>query len=115
MSVTIPAGDGVSSFFDLQVTLDDVTYTIEVKWNVRMNAWFMHVFDAEGQIPLIQTLRLVVGPPGVVWLINAYNTGGPPGGFAVVDTSGRGEDPDFEGFGTRWILKYLTRAEIAAG
>ena len=34
------------------------------------------------------------------------------GGLAVADTEGKLEDPDFDGFGTRWKLIYVGRDDL---
>lgn len=109
MSLLIPTGDGKLTFFDLHVTLEAVTYTIECRWNVRANAWFMSLFDEQGTAPLLTGVRLVAD-----WLLfsNNVDSGGPPGAFMAYDTSGQSIDPAFEDFGSRVQLVYLTAAEL---
>lgn len=108
ISLTIPSGDGVTPFFDLQVTLEDVTYTLEFKWNVRLSAWFMSIYDEQGTTPILVGLRLVAN-----WLLGSYNTGAqPPGAFMAFDTSGQGLDPDFAALGDRVQIVYFTSTEL---
>lgn len=109
MSVIIPAGDGVSPYFDLQVVLEGVTYTLEFRWNVRLGAWFMNIYDADGTTAILVGIRLVAN-----YMLGAYNVGygGPPGGFAAFDTSGQGLDPGLEELGDRVQLIYYTAAEL---
>ncbi len=108
MSVVIPTGDGSTYFFDLRATLDDVAYTLEFRWNVRLEAWFMSIFDSEGTTPIRTSIRLVAN-----WMLASYNTGRtPPGAFVAYDTSGQGIDPGLADLGDRVQLHYLTAADL---
>lgn len=111
MSVTIPIESG-DAFFDLQATLDEVTYTLQFRWNVRLEAWFMDVLDSTGQTTYQSGLRLVAN-----WPLNAYSTGrNPPGIFVAADSSsavvGTGTDPGFDDLGDRVQLVYYTKADL---
>lgn len=111
-----------ASFFDLQVVLEDVTYTLEFRWNERATridgdgneaagAWFMNVFDAEGVTPLALSVRLVVDYPLAVVPVDRE----PPGIFFAIDTEGvigEGVDPDFDDLGTRVQLHYATSDDL---
>lgn len=110
MSLIIQTGDGESSFFEVKTTLEDVAYTLEIRWNVRDESWYMNILDADGALPILSGLRLVAD-----WLMASYNVGygGPPGAFALIDTSGRGEECDFSGLGSRWQLRYFTSDELS--
>lgn len=112
MSFEIPITTNGSSFFSLQATLDAVTYTLEFRWNVRLEAWFMSIFDAQGTTPYLVGIRLVVD-----WPLGAYNTGRtPPGLFFALDTGapvGGGIDPGFDDLGDRVRLAYVPLDELA--
>lgn len=111
MSQVIPSGDGVTPHFELQVTLEDVTYTLELRWNERASAWFMNVLDAEGVTMLQAGLRLVAD-----WMLGSFNVGAqPPGAFVARDTSGLGIDPTLEDLGTRVQLLYFSTEDLASG
>lgn len=108
MSVQIPTGDGTNPFFSLQAVLDDVTYTLEFRWNERLVAWFMSVFDAEGTTQLMMGVRVVAD-----WTLGAYFTGAPFTGLIIAsDTSGQGLDPGFADLGDRVKLFYFSQAEL---
>lgn len=111
MSITIPMGDGITPHVEVQIPLDGVVFTLEARWNTRFQSWFLHLFDAEGIVPILTGIRLVPD-----WLIGSYNVieNGPRGALRLVDTSGANEYPTLEGFGTRWQLRYYTRSEVAA-
>lgn len=119
MSTNIPLRSDLT-YYDLRVPLDGVTYTLQVKWNPRLGAWFMDVLDETGQIYYQSSLRLVVN-----WPLAAYNVGRkPPGLFVAIDTSGAGLDPGNLGqgpsggllpandLGTRVKLNYYSKAEL---
>jgi hypothetical protein len=97
-----------ATYYDLQVTLEDVTYTIEFRWNVRLESWFMNILDAEGVNLIRAGLRLVVG-----WPLNAYTAvRNPPGAFVLVDTTGAEEEAGLEDLGDRHQLFYFTSTEL---
>lgn len=107
MSLTIPIVPG-DAFFDLQAVLDGVTYTLQFRWNVRLEAWFMDILDEQGVTMLLAGLRLVAN-----WPLGAYNTGRqPPGAFVAFDTSGEGLDPGLDDLGDRVQLKYFTAEDL---
>lgn len=113
MAVTIPItrNSGEDPFFDLQVVLDGETYTLEFRWNVRLAAWFMTVYDSEGETALIPDQRLVVDYP----LGTFISSRKPTGVFVALDTHGvfgEGEDPDFDDLGNRVQLLYVSASEL---
>lgn len=113
MAVVVPILRGVddAGYFDLQATLDGVTYTLEFRWNVRLGAWFMNVLDAEGVEPRLIGVRLVADYPLAQNIVDRD----PPGYFLAVDTgaaAGFGVDPGFDDLGSRVQLVYVPEAEI---
>lgn len=108
MSIRIPTGDGVTPFFSIQVNLEDVTYTLQFRWNVRCKSWFMNIFDEQEITPILVGLRLVAD-----WPLAKNNTGRqPPGLFFLSDTTGQGQDPAFEDLGARHQLLYFSSTEL---
>lgn len=107
MSVIIPV-ESTANFFDLQVSLEDVVYTLEFRWNVRASAWFMNILDAEGENMIRAGLRLVANFPLVPYTAVRV----PPGVLALVDTSGANEDPGRDDLGVRHQLFYWTSTEL---
>lgn len=100
-------------YFDLQARLDDVTYTLSVRWNVRAAAWYLDIWDEQGVTLFAAGVRLVVNYP----LCNYLTGRQPPGALVAVDTSGQGIDPglgDLGGSSARVQLYYATAVELAA-
>lgn len=107
--IIIPTGDGVSSFFSQQVTLEGTTYTLEFRWNVRGEFWSMSIFDATGQTAISTGHKL-----NVDYLIGKfYSDRDPPGLFLAYDTSGDGVEMAFEDLGNRVQLIYFESTELA--
>jgi len=107
--ISIPARPGLT-FYNLQIPLDGITYTLEIRWSVRESAFYMNVLDESGATPILSGLKLVLGAP-----IAAKNTGRAfPGFFLVIDTSGQGLDAGIEDLGDRVRLDYFEAADIAA-
>lgn len=100
-----------TGFFDQQVTLDGVTYTLEFRWNERLGAWFMAVLDIEGTTAHQVGLRLVVD-----WPLGLYHQGRQPSGvFIAIDTGapvGQGIDPGFDDLGSRVQLHYSPESDF---
>lgn len=96
-------------FFDLQVPLDDVTYTLEFRWNERASSWFYSISDETGEIPYHEGLRVVV-----TWAQVAYSADRHPAGILVfIDTESFSRDIErMEELGGRVKLWYYTVEEL---
>jgi hypothetical protein len=106
--VTIPLRNDLTSF-DFVVELDGVSYTLDCKWNYRAEAWFLSLYDADGQ-PISVGIRLVVGfPLGK----RCKSSRMPPGVLQAQDTSGAKRDPGLEDLGSRVQLYYFSADELA--
>lgn len=113
-----------AAHFTVQATLDDVTYTLEFRWNVRAprtdhdgnvssGAWRMNVLSADGSQAYMLGLPLVADYPPMKNIVSRT----PAGTFMAIDTGssiGDGVDPSFDDFGNRHKFYYWTAAEIAA-
>lgn len=107
MSVEVPLKKGLP-FFDLQVELESVTYTLTLRWNERAARWFLDVADVTGEVLHLGGMCVVADFP-----IAPHITGREPRGALIfVDTSGEGLDPGFEDLGERVVLRYYTVAEL---
>lgn len=120
MSVVLPLRSDLP-FFDVKADLDNVTYTLEFRWNVRAAGWFLNVLDEQGQAILAAGLRVVVNFPLLAHIpSNKYRRQlefqfwgrSPPGALVFVDTGGKGEDPGLTDLGVRVALLYFSVAEL---
>lgn len=100
--------------FDVQATLDDVTYTLEFRYNTREGFWYLHILS-EGGEPILMGIKCVIDWP----LARRTPTPGrPPGILSFIDTSGSRTDPGFDvdlgkgDLGDRVQLLYFEAAEL---
>jgi uncharacterized protein DUF6983 len=109
LEIDIPLSEGAPlPFFDMQTSLESVTYTLQFKWNVRAASWYLDVLDEAGVTYLTAGLKLVAD-----WPLGAYRANRqPPGAFAIVDSGGEDADPDDLSLGVRHKLVYFTSAEL---
>ena len=107
MSVTIPLRNDLP-YFSLQVSLDDVVYTLTFRWNDRLSAWFMDIGNEDTSVTYSSGLRVVVGYP------MAANSAGrlPPGALIFVDMQGTDADPGIDELGQRVQLLYFSVVEL---
>lgn len=110
MSVLIPIDTPPPPHHSLQVELEGVTYTLDIRWNERDEAWYIALQDAEEQV-LVAPRKVVLDFP----LFGRFFTNPlvPRGQFMAVDTSNTGVEPGLADLGSRVQLIYVTAAEIA--
>lgn len=97
-------------FQALQVELTGVTFGLEFRWNERAAAWFVSLFNADGQ-GLLSSRRINVGAP--VWLRKRTREM-PAGQLVAIDTAGRDEEAGLADLGRRVQMLYFEAAEFAA-
>lgn len=96
-------------WYSLTLDLDGATYTLELRWNERAGAWSLTVRDVAETV-LAAGLRLVVDVPLLARHTDARL---PRGQFLCVDTQGEGGTPGLTDLGTRFLLLYVPRADMA--
>ena len=85
----------------VDVMLDDKAFSIETRWNDRDGAWYLSLYDADGEA--IITGRRVVADWDL--LLRVQDARRPTGRLLVVDTTGAG-DPGRDDLGDRVQLVY---------
>lgn len=75
-----------ASFYDQRVVWDGVNYTLSMMWNGRVGAWYMSLYDSNGDaillsrkvvtgMPLLDRFRFVAGlPAGDVFALDPSGT-----------------------------------------
>lgn len=95
--------------FDFTVSLEGVNYTIEIRWNVRDQAWYRRVLNESADTVIRGDLKLVVSFP-----IDLFTTGRQPAGLMILqDTSGTGVELAYGDLGARGLLFYIPAADLA--
>lgn len=96
--------------YDMQVPLDGVTYTLELRWNARAGSWSLSIATEVGD-PIATGLVVVLNMPLGDRCTDARM---PPGRLVALDTSGETRGPGETDFGTRVQLYYLEASEVPA-
>lgn len=94
--------------YTMQVELDGGTFTLELQWNFREEAWYLSLGDSEAD-PIVAGVKLVVGFP---LLTRCKDSRMPRGFFQAQDTTGKNEDPGFADLGARVQLYYFSEGEL---
>lgn len=117
MSLLIPLRSDLD-FYVETVTLDGVEFDFEFRWNNRDSAWYLSIYDPTvaaaddgSRVPILGSIPVLVGWP----LLNQYRMRTRPlGELVALDTSGQDADPGRRDLGSRVLLLYYTRDEVAA-
>jgi hypothetical protein len=88
--------------FDQEVQLDGARYRIELRWNVRVQAWYWSLYDVNDEA-VVEGRRLVVNWP---LLRNVSVANAPPGQFYAFNTANPGVDPGLNDLGGNVRLLY---------
>lgn len=112
MSVFVPCTPPVGASSWTQITaLDGASYVLAFQWNQRDGHWTISVADFNG-VPIRS--GVVLGTGSVV-LAGVVDSRRPPGELVVLDATGANDlDPGFDDLGSRFVIVYVTRAELTA-
>ena len=110
-SIVIPTYSDLRPRWEVKVDLSGRRYTFNITYNVRQDAWIMHICDVNGEL-LIAGLRLVPG----VDLIEKYRAsspGLPPGDLILVDREGNPKTAEVtrDNLSSRFTLTYMVYEE----
>lgn len=101
-TLTIPL-ENVSPQFSFTIQLDGNQVEMSFKWNLTGQYWTFGIkgdsFDDQVQGAGVTVGLNLLGPYAIRELGQLY----------CVDLQDLGEDPDFDNFGTRWILMYVEK------
>lgn len=114
MSAFIPCTPNGQSAWSQVTALDRTSYQMTFRWSQRDGHWLLDLADADG-VPILSGILLGTSIPLLRGCIDVRR---PPGALIVVDTTGASDlDPGFDDFGApgaRFVLMYVTAAELAA-
>lgn len=98
--------------YQFEVSIEDIAYVFDVRWNERDKAWYFDLLEAD-RTPIAYGLKVTVGS-----YIGRYSTHAlfQRGVIAAIDTSGEYRDPGFDdiGDGQRVEVRYYGVADLIA-
>lgn len=107
--IEIPVFTTQAADFTQIIDLDNVTVTIRLVFNIRVESWFMRL---ETENYTLDGIKLVENYP----LIQQYKALFPelPGDFLIQQINDEVENPefDYDSFGVFWSLFYFTEDEV---
>lgn len=92
------------------LTIESTQYLIDVRWNGRMEVWFLDLMTEAGEM-IKAGIAIVLG---AFLGRTAASADFPGGAFVAVDTSNEGQDAGIDDLGTRVLLYYYSEEELAA-
>ena len=95
--------------YRFEMSLLDIEYIFEVRWNGRDGTWYLSIFDID-ENPLAQGMRIVLG---AALGRRIASDDFPDGVFIVSDLTGSGEEASFDDLGTRVVVHFFSRAELS--
>lgn len=108
--IEIPCTPDGCATWTQRTALDGRDYVLAFRWNQRAGSWTLDLADQDGAA-IASGCVLVAGYPLLKGVTDARR---PPGELAVLDTFGLDDlDPAFSDLGTRFVLVYVTAAELA--
>lgn len=110
MTVKINISERPSQIFT--VNLDQVAYRMKVRWNDRVTAWYIDLYDISGQA-IFLSHRLLYNRV----ILSKYRANAlcPQGELILYDTTTSLDRPSFETLSTTDQLYYLTASEVESG
>lgn len=90
-------------WFDFVITLSNVRYGMEARYNTRSERWHLDINDAL-QNPLVTGVPMLTGRS----LCGQYTGSGlPPGDLVVIDTTNKGQPATLRSFLSTHVLLYI--------
>lgn len=108
LSTINPDVEELAPTIDFSIDLTGVEFRIVLRWDDRIEAWFIDLFDAN-DIQLARSKRLV----GNYFLFdNQTDRRFPAGRLALIEQSETGKSAEFEDLGKRMLLQYFEPDEV---
>ena len=110
MPVQLPI-DSANPNYRVGVTLNDIPYLFEVRWNARDSAWYLDVLDVS-EDPIRTGIKIVLGV-ALGW--RSTDPRFPTGAILAEDLTGEGRDATYDDLGSRVVVYHYTVAELEEG
>ena len=106
----VPCTPGGISSWRQRTALDGRDYTLAFRWNQRDGHWYLDLATSLG-VAIRSGMMLATSMP---LLVGLTGTTRPAGELIIVDTTGAVDvDPGFSDLGSRFVLMYVTAAEMS--
>jgi hypothetical protein len=94
--IAIPVASG--TYYQVQTTLDQISYNLHFRYNKRNQTWYMDLFNELNEPVLygLACLTNVINLIGRFVIIDFMQTGD----IIVLDINGQGRDPTYDNFGS---------------
>jgi len=89
-------------YFIQSTILDGIRYSLTFRWSDRSDCWHLDIKTLDDETVAL-SVKLVLGVP---LLRNVSSALRPPGELFLFDMKDLDAEPEFEGFGTRWVVAY---------
>lgn len=107
MPLSIPLFDLAN--YRQEVTLDDVSYILDFKWNGRAEQWSLSILQSD-ETPILEGLKLVLNYELLDQFSPRENV--PPGDLFCIDTTGKETAITRDNLGDTVELIYIPEAEL---
>lgn len=107
MAKIVPFEPSIPSY-RFSTTLIGKTYTIDVHWNARDDAWYFDLLDSAGA-PIVHGIKIVLG---ALLGGRCADERFPLGRFMACDTTDSGTEAKFDDLGTRVLVYFFSFDEI---
>lgn len=106
----LPTRTDGSNWYDFQVELENIVFSLEFIWNDREGSWYFNLYDTNGNM-LLAGLKVTISMP---LLARFISTSLPNGDFIAVDTTNQDIMPGLQDLGDRVLFCYFSNAELQA-
>ncbi len=108
MAIEILQLDSDHEYYESEFLLDNESFRLLARYNKRVDAWFVSLYDAEGE-PIAVGRRLTVGNLLFPWLVAQSR---PAGQLIALDTTDEDVDPGQYDLGNRIVVMYFDAEEL---
>jgi hypothetical protein len=100
------------SYYRQEISFDNINYLIDIRWNVRANAWFLSMYDVN-EVPIFEGVKIVTG---LNLLYRFYHIANCPSGLLYVfGNESAIQKIDYDSLAkNKFSMIYLTQEEFNA-
>lgn len=96
--------------YEFRTDLGETEYLIRLHYLERFDSWLIDLLDSN-EDPIIEGLPVVLGKPLLSQIVDVRK---PAGDLIFLQLGNDNVPPNYDGFGTKYLLFFMTDEEIAA-